>query len=179
MALYYPQVNGMKVSFVSMEFKLAGGFSFTGIKRISYKDKQSIGHVVSPSSGRVIGRTIGSIQSEGDIEIFHDQRLYLLSFLDFIGDKKRGGYSMKSCNFTVIYADTGAGSYADVLHDVRFHSLETNGADGVDPITCTLQMDIFGGIEWSGIPAIRTPDEQDRFISPTIREYDPTLTGGA
>jgi len=74
----------------------------------------------------------------------------------------------------VIYADTGAGTYADVLRDVRFHSLETNGSEGVDAITCTLQMDIFGGIEWSGVPAVRTPDEQDKFIGPTIAQDNPS-----
>jgi hypothetical protein len=153
---HYPQVNGAKVSFVSMEFKLSGGYTLTGIKRISYKDRHTIGHISSPSTGKLIGRTRGFVVAEGEIEIYHDQRLALLSFLDAVGNGQRAGYSLKSCTFDVCYAEEGdAGSHSDTLTDVRFHSLETSGAEGVEAITCTLQMDVFGGISWDGIPAIR------------------------
>ena len=145
--LQYPQVNGAKVSFCSMEFKLAGGFSFTGIKSIDYKDGHEFGKVWG-NKPTVQGTTRGRVESTGSLEVYRDQSDELLDFLSKLGTR---GYSETRFTFTVGYAELGATlTTSDVLPMVRFHSMETSGAEGVEAVTVKLQMHMLGQILWHG-----------------------------
>jgi hypothetical protein len=145
--LQYPQVNGAKVSFCSMEFKLENGFSFTGIKAIDYKDGHEFGKVWGNHS-TLQGTTRGRVECTGSIEMYRDQSDALL---DFLAETGQGGYSEKRYTFTVGYAELGATlTTSDVLPAVRFHSMETSSSEGVEAVTVKLQMHMIGQILWHG-----------------------------
>lgn len=146
--LQYPQVNGAKYSFCSLEFKLAGGFSIPGgIKSINYKDNHEIGKVWGNSS-TLQGTTIGRNESTGDIELYRDAAEALLDYISAAGSR---GYSEVRFTFTVGYGELGAGLVtSDLLPQVRFHSMETSGSEGVEAITVKFQMQMLGQIGWHG-----------------------------
>jgi hypothetical protein len=145
--LPYPQVNGAKVSFCSLEFKLAGGFSFTGIKSINYRETLEMGKVWG-NQATIQGTTRGRVEATGDIELYRDQGD---AFLDFISAAGAVGFSETRFTFTVGYAELGATlTTSDVLPNVRFHSPEISTAEGVEAITVKYQMHMLGQILWHG-----------------------------
>ena len=146
--LQYPQVNGQKYSFCSLEFKLAGGFSIAGgVKSINYKDNHEMGKVWG-NSPTLMGTTRGRNESTGDIELYADAMEELLDYISYAGVR---GYSETRFTFTVGYGEAYTGLItSDVLPNVRFHSMETSGTEGVEAVTKKLQMQMLGQILWHG-----------------------------
>jgi len=146
--LTYPEVNGFKYSFVSLEFKLAGGFAIAGgVKAINYKDNHEMGKVWG-NSATLQGVTRGRNESTGDIELYRDAGEALLDYISFAGAR---GYSESRWTFTVGYGELLQGAVtSDVLQAVRFHSLETSGSEGVEAMTVKFQMQMMGQIGWHG-----------------------------
>jgi hypothetical protein len=144
--LQYPQVNGAKFSFCSLEFKLAGGYNIAGgVKSINYKDSLEMGKVWGNSS-TLMGTTRGRNESTGDIELYADAADALMEIISLGGTR---GYSETRFTFTVGYAELYAGLVtSDVLPQVRFHSMETSGSEGVEAITKKFQMQMLGQIGW-------------------------------
>ena len=144
--LQYPQVNGAKYSFCSLEFKLAGGPTISGgVKSINYKDNHEIGKIWG-NSPTLMGTTRGRNESTGDIELYADAADALLDIISLSGSR---GYSETRFTFTIGYAEMYSGLVtSDVLPNVRFHSLETSGSEGVEAITKKLQMQMLGQIGW-------------------------------
>jgi hypothetical protein len=147
-ALKYPQVNGAKYSFCSLEFKLAGGFALPGgVKTINYKDNYESGDVFG-NSATLQGSTRGRNKSSGDIELYRDAAEALLDYITFLGAR---GYSETRFTFTVGYGELLANMItSDILPSVKFHSMDTSGSEGVEAITVKYQMHMLGQIGWHG-----------------------------
>lgn len=161
--LRYPEVNGAKYSFCSLEFRLAGGFAITGgVKAINYKDNVEFGEVLG-NAKTVQGTTAGRNKSTGDIELYRDA---MEELLDFVTLSNTRGYSDTRFTFTVSYGELLSGLVtSDILPDVRFHSLETGSSEGVEAITNKLQMHMIGQIGWHGKTGPKVALSENRVIT--------------
>lgn len=153
--LPYPQVNGFKTSFCSIEMRINGGLQLPGIKAISYKEALSFGKVYGNSSSKQ-GRTRGQLDGTGSIEVYQDQWYALLDTVTLGGAR---GLSEGSDAITITYSE-GMGiamlaTKCDVLPGVRFHSPDFSGSEGTDALTVKLEFDILGPIVWAGHGAPR------------------------
>jgi hypothetical protein len=145
-ALQYPQVNGAKVSFCSLEFQV-GGFQFTGIKSINYKEPLESA-VLYGNQVTVQGETRGRVRPAGDIEIYRDT---YEAFIDYLSSGGSVGFSEPRFTFTVGYAELGATlTTSDILPNVRFHSPDFSGSEGIEALTVKMQMNMIGQILWHG-----------------------------
>ena len=147
-ALQYPLVNGAKVSFCSLEFQV-GGFQFVGIKSINYSEPLESA-VIYGNQVTVQGETRGRVRPTGDIEIYRDT---YEAFIDYLIQAGGGnvGFSEVRQTFTVGYAEIGATlTTSDILPNVRFHSPEFSGSEGIEALTVKLKMNMIGQILWHG-----------------------------
>lgn len=150
--LQYPQVNGFKTSFCSIEMRVNGGLQLPGIKSISYKEALSFGKVYGNSPNKQ-GRTRGQLDGTGSIEVYQDQWYALLDRVTLMGAR---GLSEGSDAITITYAEVGALlTRTDVLPGVRFHSPDFSGSEGTDALTVKVEFDILGPIVWNGTSAPR------------------------
>jgi hypothetical protein len=137
----YPDINGQHVSFASIELNVAGGLPIPGVKTISYKLTHEIGKLRGTSSHR-LGRTRGTEEAEGSIELFKSWEAKLLDLITLGGTV---GFAEKAWPVTVGYFELANPQDAslDTLYGVRFHSPEDNHSEGADGLTVTYQMDIM------------------------------------
>jgi hypothetical protein len=147
--LSYPQVNGAKCSFCSIELKLGAGsgIAMPGIKAISYKEALEFGKVFG-TSPTVQGTTRGRLEATGSIEVYRDQFDALLEVLTAAG---LWGYTEKRFPLTVTYAEVGAfQTQEDFLPFVKLHSPDTSNQEGTDATTVKMEMHIMPQIVWHG-----------------------------
>lgn len=145
--ILYPDVNGVRTSYASIELAVLG-LRLKGVKAINYKDGVEIGKVRGTSANN-IGRTRGTNDPEGDIEIYQEEWDNLLPLLTTGG---LIGYSELATPVTVIYAEVTSPQKTrmDILEGVRFHSADRANAEGSDALTVKLSMDIMK-IRWHGL----------------------------
>jgi hypothetical protein len=140
-SIQYPDINGQHVSFASIELNVGGGLHIPGIKTISYKLMHEIGHLRGSGSHR-LGRTRGTEEAEGSIEVFKRWEKQLLTMLTMSGAI---GFAERAWPVTVTYFEPASPQDAiiDTLYGVRFHSPEDNHSEGGDGLSVTYQMDIM------------------------------------
>lgn len=147
MPVIYPDVNGARVAFCSIEFGLAG-FRIPGIKSINYKES-----VEKPklwgTSRKPIGRTAGKYDFEGDVEFYRAEYQDAITALSAVGIL---GFSDTSIPINVTYAELASPEQTsnDTLIGVILHSPEASGSEGADALTIKMTMSIMD-ILWHGL----------------------------
>jgi hypothetical protein len=137
----YPDVNGMRTSYCSIELGIAGFQFVKGVKGINYEDEGEIPEI--PGAAAVtIGRTRGGNKCKGDIELYQEEWDDLLPVLTFNGVM---GYMESAWPITVTYAEPVQfqKTKTDTLYGVRFHSAARSNSEGSDALTVKLQMSIM------------------------------------
>ena len=140
MGIQFTDINGQHCSYASTEIKV-GGLYLPGVKMISYKYIHEIGHLRGTGSHR-LGRTRGTEEAEGSIELFKRWEKQLLALITSGGTI---GFAELGWPTTCSYFEPASPQDAmlDVLMGVRFHSPEDNHSEGPDGLTVTYQMDIM------------------------------------
>jgi hypothetical protein len=150
----YPDVNGARTSYCSIELGMAG-FFFKGAKSINYKDKGELPKIYG-TSAVPIGRPRGQNDSEGDIELYQQEWDELLPVITQQG---RVGYMELAWPITCAYAEPSQPllTKTDVLVGVRFMSADRGNSEGNEPLTVKLELSIMS-IKWHGrYVALRGP----------------------
>lgn len=144
----YPLVNGVRYSFASIEFNIAGKI-ILGAKEIAYTEALEPGEVRGTGS-QVLGRTAGDYSVEGSCTLYREEWDDLL---DTLGE----GYLRKSFDVTTTYADEGAPTKTDKLVGCRIKSVEQSNSQGTDGLEVQLQFHVMYLLrdERAGIPNLR------------------------
>lgn len=163
-AFEFPLVNGLEMSFCSMEIKLGGGLAISGIKSINYDENHSFSKVWGNRPQKQ-GRTRGQIDPTGSMELLRRQWDALLEFLTVGGAV---GYAERSWPLTVSYAEIGAiDTKCDELTQVRFFNAKAKGSEGTDALTVTVDLDIRE-IIWHGSGAPKRALSPSTILLPRI-----------
>ncbi len=136
----YPDVNGVRTAYCSIEVGIAG-FFLKGVKSLNYKDNGEIPKIFG-TSPIPIGRTRGQNDSEGDIEFYQEEWDEMLPLLTLAGSI---GYMEGIWPISVTYAEPSqmAKTKTDQLVGVRFMSAERSNAEGTDALTVKLSLSIM------------------------------------
>jgi len=145
--LLYPDVNGARVSYSSIEFGMAG-VRIPGIKSISYKETADIPKQWG-TSRKPIGRTAGKFDFEGDVEFYAAEFQQAITALGALGVV---GFSEIGIPISVTYAELISPETiaTDILIGVRLHSPERSHSEGPDALTVKMTMSIMD-IQWGGV----------------------------
>lgn len=150
----YPDVNGNRTSYASIEFGVDGQI-IKGVTNINYWETHEIGKGRGTAS-RPQWRTRGELDFEGDIEILQADWLhYLLPRITRFGIF---GFAELAWPVKVVYAELSAASdiVTDRLDGVRFTAPAVNAAPGVDAITVKLTLSIMDIIWANRYRSLRT-----------------------
>ena len=150
--LAYPQINGCRHSFASIELKMAGQ-EFKGIKSINYTRTRSRGKVMGTSPDP-IAKTRGENEYTAEVEIYFAEFMLFLSLLK--GDAPPDGYGDVFFDCTVTYGENGFDVVTDEIIGCTLDTTDASNSQGSDPTVrkCTLNpVKIrFGGMDDLAIP---------------------------
>lgn len=130
----YPQVNGNRYDFSSVEFNLRGR-TYVGIKEIQYSDELEPGDVRGTLPQRV-GRTRGEYKTEGSCTMYRQEFDELVADL---GD----GFGEVPFDAVVTYANDGQPTITDKLVGCRIKKAENSHSQGTDPLEVKLDLDFM------------------------------------
>lgn len=139
----YPDVNGIRTSYCSIQLNL-DGLPIVGVDSINYRNTHEVGKIRG-TSAKPIGRTRGNLDFEGDIEFYQAEWASLVL-------PKLGGpfgifeFSARSWTVTVAYSEVGAPRdqiVTDTLIGVRFLAPDQSNAQGTDAAKVKLTMNIM------------------------------------
>lgn len=135
-SILYPDVNGVRASHVSLEL-VAHGLRLAGVKSLNWRTNHEIPKIRGTSS-KTIGRTRGTEEHEGDVELYQaDWKRLLLA----LGD----GFAEKSVFVKAVYYE--AASPADLIlvefAGTRFHSPDESSSEGAEAASVKLSMSIM------------------------------------
>jgi hypothetical protein len=137
-------INGVEVSYSSIELAVSG-HRLRRVKSINYKDSGEIPKIRG-TSATPIGRTRGTADCEGDIEIYRAELDLLLPILSGGGVF---GYQEIAQTIGVVWAEALGPTRMDTLLGVRFHSLDSSNSEGGDAATVKFGLSIME-ILWNG-----------------------------
>lgn len=145
--IQYPLINGVRHSFSSIEFRLAGQI-FVGFKSINYARKRSR-TMVYGNHPDPLGKTRGKNEYSGDVE------LYLAEWNAF---QAQLGAGYGDVPFVVIctYTENGFDTIADEIRGCTMDSTEAAGSDSTDPLTRKFDLAPLK-ILFNGIDDLATP----------------------
>ncbi len=143
-------VNGVETSYASIEMMLRG-YRLRRVKSINYKD---IGEIqkIRGTSATPIGRTRGTADCEGDIEIYRAELDMVMPILTLGG---AFGYQELAHDMGVVWAEALqlAKTRTDTLLAVKWHSLDSSNSEGGDAATVKFGLSIME-ILWNGVGAL-------------------------
>lgn len=150
----YPDVNGVRTSWASIEFGL-DGLPITGIESINYRDPLEKGAVYGSTSKKQ-GRTRGQLAPEGDMEILQADWLHIL--LPRITQNGKYGFSELAFPVKCAYAErlSPADVVTDRIQGVVFHSPEVSNSRSVDAIKIKVTFDVMEIIWANKYRSLRT-----------------------
>lgn len=147
MATQYPQVNGVRHSWASVEIRLADDIVL-GIQDINYKDSLDPTAVYG-AGPRPIAFTLGRAEFSGDLSI-------LLEEFNTLITKLGAGWKAVSFDIIVTYDESGSGlsTIVDTLKGVRLSDTDGSNSNGnSDPTVrkCSFKcLDIL----WNGLSSV-------------------------
>lgn len=138
--IVYPDINGVRTSFCSIEFGVEA-IRLTGVKALNYRTTHDIPKVRGTSS-KALGRVRGEEECEGDIEIYQADWKKLLPVLTVAG---AFGFAERSVPCRVVYAEllSPLDIQTDILMGVRIHSADNANSQGPDALTVKLGLSIM------------------------------------
>lgn len=144
----YPLVNGVRYSFASIEFDVAGKV-ILGMKEIAYTETQEPGEIRGTSS-QLLGRTAGDYGVESSCTMYREEWDDLL---DTLGE----GYLRTVFDINVTYADEGAPTKTDKLVGCRIKSVEQSNSQGTEGLEVQLELHVMYLLRdnRAGIPNLR------------------------
>jgi hypothetical protein len=150
----YPDVNGIRTSYASIELGVDGQI-IKGVTSINYRETHEIGKGRGTAS-RPQWRTRGELDFEGDIEILQADWLHYL--LPKITRGNVFGFGELAWTVKVVYAEISSPTdiVTDRLDGVRFTAPEVNATPGVDAITVKLTLSIMDIIWANKYRSLRT-----------------------
>lgn len=143
MAIGYPLINGLRFDFSSVTIRI-GTQLFNGVKSLKYSQTLEPG-IVRGNRSQVIGRTRGTLDSEGSIELYRSEFQDLITALIALPNAGAGalGYMEVPFDITAIYAEVGSTPITDVLVGCRIKKHELSGQEGSDAITVACDLHIM------------------------------------
>jgi hypothetical protein len=154
MPILYPQINGIRYDFSTIEANLDGQI-FNGIREVTYRHELTPGEL-SGTRAQLIGRTRGKYRPEGSLTF------YKLEYQDFIRRlAARGGYMEVSFDVVVNYqpSPTSADIVTDVLKGCRIKNAENSHSEGEEALIVKADLHIMYILE-SGL----TPLDAAQFL---------------
>lgn len=147
----YPDVNGVRVSYCSIELDI-DGTKLKGVRSINYKETTEIPKIRGLSA-KPIGRTRGNSDFEGDIELYREEWDELVAKLSQNGAV---GFSETSWPVSITYAEPSdlSKTVTDRLIGVRFHSPEIANSESADATVVKVMLSIMD-IAWNGRGSLR------------------------
>ncbi len=133
MALAYPQINGNRYSFSSIEMDLLG-LTFKGFTAISYTQALEPGEIRG-NSPQLLGLTMGELKVSGNIDLFEEEDALLIQTM---GD----GFLTQTFPITVTFADIQADTRSDVIVGARFKGGARSFQKGTDGLV--IKRDFIG-----------------------------------
>jgi hypothetical protein len=157
MPLLYPDVNGHRTSYCSIELGV-NGVLIKGAKSINYKEEVEDADVYGNSANQ-IGGTRGKAKCSGDIEFLEAEWNQLILPVITLGGVI--GYAERRWLITVTYAEAANMdlTVTDILEGVKFKSIDRSNGEGVDALTVKVSLGIMA-IKWRGVfRALRAPTD--------------------
>jgi len=147
--LNYPDVNGFRPSWSSVEITVAGIKKVVASKSIRYQNPLTIGVMYGTSSHK-IGRTRGQQNPTGTWEVYREAWDQLT--VDVFAANGRFGFAETIFPIKISYAEPSnpVMTVMDSLLGVRIHSPEVGGQEGTDALTVSFSMDIMEIVYGSG-----------------------------
>lgn len=136
MPITYPQINGNRYDFSSVQITVAG-LKIFGVKSINYKGALDPGEVRG-NHAQIIGSTRGKYTAEGSIEIYKLEFSEMVRVLGFL----QLGFMEVRFDVDVHYNEPGQDVITDKLRAVRIKSHEDSPAEGNDPSTTKCDLHI-------------------------------------
>lgn len=141
MPVSYPDINGVRFDWSSVDIKIGGVLRPIGVKSIEYS------HRLEPTKVRgnhaqPIGRTRGEYEAEGSITLFKAEAQLLRDALEAL-PPAGGGYMEKAFEIVVSYADTGQVTVTDTLVGCRIKSEADSHSQGADPLEESIELDVM------------------------------------
>ena len=145
MPIAYPDINGVRHSYVSIEFGI-DGTKVKGVKSINYKEETEVAQIYG-TAALPIGRTRGRVKFSGDLEIYEEE--WYKTFLPKLAKNGAIGFSEGAWPISVSYAEEAAteNTVTDKLIGVRLLSPERSQTEGTDALVIKVTLDIMG-ITW-------------------------------
>lgn len=139
----YPLINGFRYDFSSVILTV-DGIPFNGVKEITYKNTLKPG-IVRGNRAQKIGRTRGTLDSEGSITLYKAEFTRLIEQLALKGAQTMGGagYMEVSFDISVSYAEFGGPTITDVIIGARLGDHEDTGTEGGEAIATKCMLDIM------------------------------------
>jgi hypothetical protein len=142
MSINYPDVNGHRTSYCSIEFGV-NGRKIKGVKSISYKPEVEVGRVYG-SNANVIGRTRGRVSAgTGEVEFYQSEWYELvLPMLTYNG---LVGWAEYAWPITVTYSEAVLikKTITDKLEGTRFLTPDQSHSEGTDALVVKVSLDIM------------------------------------
>lgn len=135
MAQNYPEINGNRYSWASVEITV-DGTKFYGCKSISYKASLKPGKMRG-TSVEYQGRTRGEAENEGSIEFYKEEFAELLDSLE-------DGFLEATFDVQISYSETDQSPVVtDELIGCRITSVDESHSEGPDPLTVKCDLDVM------------------------------------
>jgi hypothetical protein len=141
----YPDVNGIRYDFSSVEINLAGR-QVTGVKAVSYKDSLKPGYIRGTSAQKN-GRTRGQYDCEASVTLYKAEADDLIASLG-------AGYKEVSFDVTVHFADVGQSVTTVLIRGARITDEEEEHEEGSEALVVKFSLDPIAVIR-NGVAPIR------------------------
>jgi hypothetical protein len=140
----YPQINGHRFSFASLEVTF-NGIPTLGIKSLNYADELAPGELYG-TAPQIIGRTRGKQKATGDCEMYRMEFENLKATLGIAGV----GFGETPFTIVVTYFELGTVPVIDTIIGARITKPEQGNTDGTDGTSVKLTFHVmrvlFGGL---------------------------------
>lgn len=145
MAAEYPQVNGVRYDYSSVEINVNGRI-IKGVKSISYKHALKPG-VVRGTSAQKNGRTRGQYEPEASFTMYKQEAD---EFIESLGN----GYMERSFNVVVNYSDDGQPVKTTRIIGARIADESDENEEGTDALCTKFELDVIAVIK-NGVSPMR------------------------
>lgn len=154
--LIYPQINGVKYDFSSIELNL-NGQSFVGFKSINYSRTRTRTKVYGSNSDP-LAKTKGTNDYSGDCEVYlaewnYFQQNILIPYA--LQQTGTGGYGDVFFTVTVSYRTNTSDLISDTLAGCTLDSTEASQSQGTDALIRKMMLNplkiYFGGVEFDDL----------------------------
>lgn len=153
--LKYPDINGHRYSFASIEIDYAG-LKIAGFKSINYSCSLEPGEMRG-SSPIVLGRTRGNFSTDASCEMYRLEFDNLKERLAIIGAPFIQGFMEVSFPIIVTYAEVSALNVTvDVLEGVRIKKCDFSNSQGNDASTVKLDLSLMN-VVLNGVRPVSQP----------------------